>query len=720
MEPLRGPPGIEERQRNPGFEPAEVFGAPGYSCESPRSTVWRCAMARVRLPALLLVVLASTPSPARADWIPNGNPVCTNGAQQSSPVIAPDDAGGAYVVWLDGRNSPPVGHPWGQVTDVYVQRMTASGEPAPGWPINGVPLCTAAGYQGTVGPIALTPDGFGGVIACWSDSRANPGSGDLYAQRITGAGTIAPGWPTDGVAVCAAPDWQDEHQLVPDGAGGAFAIWRDQRKGNASDQDTYAQHLTATGGIAPGWPADGLALDATSVTTVDCSLLEDGAGGAFFVYSRDSAGTGYHTHLMLKRLDGSGATAAGWPAEGVVMCRAPEARIHPRLVHDGAGGVIGVWADTRADASGDIYAAHVTAAAVVDPAWPLNGRALAVAPAYQGPPEVVSDGAGGAIAAWSDYRNNFAQIFAQHVTSAGTIAPGWPAGGLLACTTPAASRFGGIATDGMGGAYIAYMAGVGGIFAQHLTTWGTPAPGWPDSGVNLRTLRIGGYDDPRVAPTLAGGAIVTWQDERGPAPVPPFYYPNPYDIYATKIADDGPVPVMASLVSAELRGLTATIVWQLSGATNGPAAVERRVDEGGWSMIGEASAGGSERWRFEDATLAPGHTYGYRLGYSTEGGGAYAPEAVVVVPAMALEIGRVAAVRATGAVELSITLATDEPASLELFDVGGRRVASRDVGSLGAGVHAVRIEHPAVTSGLLFARLRQGLLSVTARALIVR
>ena len=75
MEPLRGPPGIEERQWNPGFEPAEVFGAPGYSCESPRSTVWRCAMARVRLPALLLVVLASTPSPARADWIPNGNPV---------------------------------------------------------------------------------------------------------------------------------------------------------------------------------------------------------------------------------------------------------------------------------------------------------------------------------------------------------------------------------------------------------------------------------------------------------------------------------------------------------------------------------------------------------------------------------------------------------------------------------------------------------------------
>ena len=675
-------------------------------------------MRRVSLPALLLVVLASLASPARAEWIPNGNPVCTNGAHQSTPAIVSDGAGGTYVVWLDGRNSAPVVYPWAQETDVYIQRLTALGEPAPGWPVDGVPLCTAAGYQTGSNDIALTPDGAGGAIALWIDRRANAGSGDLYAQRVTGSGSIAPGWPVDGVAVCTAPDWQDGMQLAPDGAGGAFAIWRDQRKGSASDHDTYAQHLTASGSIAPGWPVDGLALDATSVTTEDCTLLEDGAGGAFFAYSRDSAGTGYHTHLMLKHLDGAGATVAGWPVEGVVVCRAPEARSHPRLVHDGAAGVIAVWADTRSDVSGDIYAAHVNAAAVVDPTWPLNGRALAVAPSYQGPPEVVSDGAGGALAAWADYRDGGYRIYAQRVTGAGAIAPGWPANGLLACTTPASQQLGGIASDGMGGAYVTYLGG--GVNAQHLSGWGAPAPGWPDAGVKLDLLSFRGTTDPRIAPTLAGGAIVTWAGDRGPAPVPPFNYPNPYDIFATKLADDGPVPVTASLVSAELRGLTATLIWQLSGAMSGTAAVERRVDEGEWSAIGEAIGDGTERWRFEDATLSPGHTYGYRLGYSTEDGIAYAPEAVVVVPAMSLSIGRIAAVRSSGAVELSVSLATDEPARLELFDVGGRRLASRDLGALGAGEHAVRIEQPAITSGLLFARLRQGNRSFTARAMIVR
>ena len=48
-------------------------------------------------------------------------------------------------------------------------------------------------------------------------------------------------------------------------------------------------------------------------------------------------------------------------------------------------------------------------------------------------------------------------------------------------------------------------------------------------------------------------------------------------------------------------------------------------------------------------------------------------------------------------------------ARVELFDVAGRSVAAREVGTLGAGRHAVNLaEHARIRPGLYFVRLRQG------------
>jgi hypothetical protein len=663
-------------------------------------------MRRLLAPVLLLVLTTTTSAPAHSAWLANGSPVCLDPADQSVPAIAPDGLGGAFIAWLDRRNSAPE-------TDVYLQHVTPFGDVMPGWTLDGNPVCTAPGFQED---LVLAPDGTGGVIVLWSDPRSSAGL-DLYAQRVTAAGAIAPGWPVNGAPVCLAPDTQDEAQIVPDGVGGAFMIWRDQRKGTTGDHDTYAQHLTAAGAPAPGWPQDGLALDATPATSEDCTLIEDGAGGAFYAYARDSGGSGLA--LILKRLDTAGAPAPGWPPNGVVVCLAPGARIHPRLAPDGAGGVIAVWADTRADVSGDLYAAHVSAAGVLDPAWPANGAAVSVVPSYQGPPEVVSDGAGGAIVAWSDYRNGLYQIFAQHVSGAGTIAPGWGASGQLACTSPAAQSLGGIVGDGMGGAYIAYQGGVnvGGVVTQHLAASGHPAPGWSDAGSNLRQLPVGGIFSPCIAPTPDGGAIVAWADDRSPGS--PFNPPNPYDIYAGRIGGGGPVPVLASLVSTDLEGLRATIVWQLTGAAGMTASVQRSENGRAWSAVGEATADGLERVTYSDDTLLPGHTYRYRLDFVHDGVLAYAPEAIVVVPSATLAIDRIAT-RASGTIECTVTLASNGPAALELFDVMGRRVASCSVGELGAGEHAVQIEGAPSAPGLVLVRLKQGGTSVQARTFLLR
>ncbi len=49
------------------------------------------------------------------------------------------------------------------------------------------------------------------------------------------------------------------------------------------------------------------------------------------------------------------------------------------------------------------------------------------------------------------------------------------------------------------------------------------------------------------------------------------------------------------------------------------------------------------------------------------------------------------------------------PAELDLFDVTGRRVAHRDVGGLGPGLHSVNLgEGARIKTGVYFVRLHQG------------
>jgi hypothetical protein len=60
-----------------------------------------------------------------------------------------------------------------------------------------------------------------------------------------------------------------------------------------------------------------------------------------------------------------------------------------------------------------------------------------------------------------------------------------------------------------------------------------------------------------------------------------------------------------------------------------------------------------------------------------------------------------------GAIRLRYTLATDAPAALELFDVAGRRVTSRDLGAPGKGDHEVSLDTRALAPGLYLVRLTQ-------------
>ena len=70
---------------------------------------------------------------------------------------------------------------------------------------------------------------------------------------------------------------------------------------------------------------------------------------------------------------------------------------------------------------------------------------------------------------------------------------------------------------------------------------------------------------------------------------------------------------------------------------------------------------------------------------------------------------------------MAFTLPTAATARLELLDVGGRRIASHEVGSLGAGRHTLDLaQSQHFAPGLYLLRLTQGANTRTTRVAVIR
>jgi hypothetical protein len=326
-------------------------------------------------------------------WTPDGVPICDDTEAQLGVEIVADGAGGVIAVWEDFRASGD--------GDLFAQRIAASGVPY--WALNGVPVSQSAGSQ--TGP-ALTTDGAGGLIVIWRDQRTSI-AGDLYGQRITGAGAMA--WAVEGIPVCGATGGQYDVQLVADGAGGAIASWSDERDANVAK--IFAQRIGPQG--AGVWTTNGVAVGASAAYQLFPVMVADGAGGAVIAWEDSRSDT--TVDIYAQRLGSDGL--ARWAAGGVRLCDADGYEALPAIAADGAGGVIVAWQDQRA-AADDIFAQRLDG----DGArlWGAAGTAVSIAPGVQLAPAVAADGLGGALFAWYDARSADWDIYAQHVDAAGS------------------------------------------------------------------------------------------------------------------------------------------------------------------------------------------------------------------------------------------------------------------------------------------------------------
>ena len=175
-------------------------------------------------------------------------------------------------------------------------------------------------------------------------------------------------------------------------------------------------------------------------------------------------------------------------------------------------------------------------------AWPHNPStnvAVAVGTGLRQHQVALPDGSGGVYFVWEDFRSGTGRIYAQHLLSDGTVAPGWATNGnpvkttslTRTLTTPA------ICSDGAGGVVIAWAEAVNAldhdIDAQRMSPAGLLL--WGASGIGVATST---YDQnaPQVVDDGAGNVDVAWQeDHSGDGP------PTGQDVYGNRLAPDGSI-----------------------------------------------------------------------------------------------------------------------------------------------------------------------------------
>ncbi|MBI1804187.1 MAG: T9SS type A sorting domain-containing protein [Ignavibacteriae bacterium] len=422
---------------------------------------------------------------AEAQWSADptvNNPVSKIDGRHYSFATASDGQGGAIITWYDTRNGN---------ADIYAQRVGANGSVL--WDTGGVPVCTVLGTQAEP---AIVSDGQGGAIIVWADFRKQHG---LYAQRINANGVAL--WPAGGIRICTEPGGV---KMISDGSGGAIIAWTDYPS-QSNDGNIRAQKITGSGKLR--WPAGGRRGFPVCYTKGDQSLLHiasDGRGGAIILWQDRRV---YPFGMFAQHVSAAGRIK--WLRNGKEITPnavdGMEAPVATSMISDGAGGVFIAYGDIRPD--GNVYAQRVNSSG--DPQWQ---QTVCRAPRKQAVPFLTTDGQGDVIVAWFDERNhtNGNDIYAQRLNPDGV--PQWTTDGVLVAgdTAEVTRRLSPIVSDGNGGAIVAWDQS-GNIFAQRLDVQGNTR--WISNGAAISSA-LGDQSQPQVISDNAGGAILCWYDSR--------------------------------------------------------------------------------------------------------------------------------------------------------------------------------------------------------------
>ncbi len=539
----------------------------------------------VRLYSVFFLAFLLVPITTFSQW--QGNSVSNAVNNQTIPMMTTDGSGGSIVTWQDKHNGK---------NEIYAQRMNADGNPL--WTLNGIAICT---QDSNYNPIIVS-DGTGGAIIAWQSYRGSS-TADIFAQRINSSGAVQ--WTINGVPVCTVVFEQDTISMISDGLGGAILTWQDYRSNNGF-ADVYAQRMNSSGSML--WTANGVNICNQAAAQRGPRLVTDGSGGAFITWFDNRAG---NYDIYTQRIGSAGAVQ--WTTNGVATCTMATDQLKPDICIDGAAGAIITWYDYRSSTDYNIYAQRIGPGGAV--VWVVDGVVMNNNVAYdQIDPKIVSDGLGGAIISWTDFRTGTtADIYTQRVNSTGAVQ--WTATGVIICTSSGDQIKSQLVSDGNNGAYITWEdhrnAGNSDIYAQRIAS--NAAINWAATGFAICTI---GNDqvNPMIVSNGNLGALVVWQDYRSG---------NNFDVYTVGFNTTGLVAVKnGGTINPEEFSLSqnypnpfnpvTVINYQLPKNSNVKLSIYDALGQTVNILVNESQTAGNHNITW-DARAFPSGVYFYRL-----------------------------------------------------------------------------------------------------------
>ena len=359
--------------------------------------------------------------------------------------IVPDGSGGAFVAAFY--------RPSGALLfQTYVFRVDANGNPVDDVRVSGSTVEDFEPY--------LASDGLGGVIVVIAVNGGTTAV-DLVAHRFdTELKRI---WPTSGITVCSAAGDQFEVDIAPDGSGGAFLTWLDQRNGSLGD--VFASRLLADGSLP--WIPNGNSLAATSARESRPVIAADGLGGAVLAWRSDQIESLGDVRVARLRSD-------GFPAYTQWMTNGDNLIVTDISIDsDGAGGSFVTWTRSVVGSSTpppQIRAQYVSADGFGR--WGSEGVQPAPSSSSQFASAVAADGTGAAVVVFNDDRAG-SGLYAQRLDRNGLRT--WDFAGIAVATGPGGPQETSLSVLDDGSVLVGWRdnrTGRLGTYAQRVDTWG--------------------------------------------------------------------------------------------------------------------------------------------------------------------------------------------------------------------------------------------------------
>jgi len=301
-------------------------------------------------------------------------------------------------------------------------------------------------------------------------------------------------WDRYGVPVSAAAGDDTHPHLVPDGAGGMIVVWRD------SSADIYAQRMDGTG--APVWAEGGVYIGSNAYDIA--GLVTDGEGGAVAIWVDT-----YLNVILAARISPDGTLP--WLG-GSVEIGTTGTPTNVTVAPNGSDGALIAWLISSGGTQGYIQKIDNDG----NDLWTEDGFRYSAAlqpndAEYR--PDLASDGAGGALIAYTDNLTP-SGVYVQRVYSNETV---WSTSGTHANYTSGVAQSGFkpcVALSGAGGAYVAWQRDYDPghhIDVQIISPTGGRVLAGP---VAVSGVSSNDYTDPDIISDGMGGAYIAWTEWR--------------------------------------------------------------------------------------------------------------------------------------------------------------------------------------------------------------